>query len=268
LEILRSLEVKVDLQALLRQQGCNVQQSGLNSRLKSRYEEAIAQAYDLLEPAAVFDVFEVQDAQPDSLRLTNDLALESELVTTQLAQARRIALAVCTIAPRLEQEASRSFAEGHSLQGLLYDNIGSVAIGHTAAAVALRIEEVAVAGGEIASFSIAPGSADCILSDQRVIFGLLPAERIGVRLNSAGCMFPTKSISLVIGLGSNMPSVMDVSQCDFCPKRATCPTQSLRDPHVFRDASIASSANQRKEETLSPHTASSPASKQPKNLIR
>jgi len=231
LEILRSLEVNVGLQALLRQQGRNTDDPRLSSRMKSRYEEVIAKARDLLEPAGLFDIFEVRDARPDSLRLDHGPALESELVTTQLAQARRVALAVCTIGPRVEQEASRSFAEGRSLEGLLYDNIGSVAVEQVAMAVALRIEEVAAAGGEMASFPIAPGSADCTLTDQRAVFELLPAERIGVRLTENCTMVPLKSVSLIIGLGHDLPTAHDLSQCDFCPRREVCPNAALRSPH-------------------------------------
>ena len=236
--------------------------------MKPLYETVVADLHRLVQPVAMYDVLDVRDRQSGCLKLANNLAFTSDLMVRQLARAEQLAVAICTIGPQFEQKASSAFEYRHALQGLIYDIAGSLAVAQVARQVSERIQAAAVARGTLASFSISPGSAGCTLDDQHTVFELLPAERIGVQLTSAGCMFPTKSISLVIGLGPNVPSALDVSQCDFCPKRATCPALSLRDPHVFGDANIARHANRRKEETPSPHTASSLVSKQPKNPIQ
>jgi len=41
-------------------------------------------------------------------------------------------------------------------------------------------------------------------------------------------MAPIKSVSMVVGLGQNMPSQLEHSQCEFCPRRETCPGSRLR----------------------------------------
>jgi len=42
-----------------------------------------------------------------------------------------------------------------------------------------------------------------------------------------------ESVSLLIGLGHNVPTRHELAQCDFCPRKDTCPSARLRTAHSF-----------------------------------
>jgi hypothetical protein len=60
------------------------------------------------------------------------------------------------------------------------------------------------------------------ISGQWQLFQLVPAEKIGVSLTSSGVMVPRKSISLVIGIGTQMKSWTQKEVCDRCTLKKTC----------------------------------------------
>lgn len=233
MQLLHSFALDLTVEQMLVQQGATGSSTPLNARLRRLYEEAIARAQELAQPAALFDLFEVRAVQDDGLVLKDGHTLHSHLVVTHLARAEQIAVAICTIGPHLEAEASRAFSEGQGALGLLYDSAGSLAVSHVARQVVQHVQGLAASRGQKASFPISPGSADCTLQDQNVIFDLLPAQRIGVRLTDSCLMVPLKSVSLIIGLGHDLPTAHEMVQCSFCDRREKCPHYQLRMMHGF-----------------------------------
>jgi len=232
MEILHSFTLSLTPELLL-QQGQASRKRAPNPGVMRVCREVAEQAKALAEPVALLDVFDVQAVESDRLRLSNGHAFQSHLVVEQLAHAQQVAVGMCTIGPRIELESRQAFADGKVLAGFLYDSAGTLAVGAVAGAVAEHVGRLAAARGVKASFVIAPGSADCTLEDQRVVFNLLPAERIGMRLTEHWVMVPGKSVSLLIGLGDDVPTRQEMAQCDFCPRRETCTSARMRTAHAF-----------------------------------
>ena len=68
-----------------------------------------------------------------------------------------------------------------------------------------------------ASAPFQPGQLDWPLEDHGVFFELLPAEKLGLRLDSNRLMVPSKSVSMAVGLGEEMlPLAMDRAW-RYCP---------------------------------------------------
>jgi hypothetical protein len=65
-----------------------------------------------------------------------------------------------------------------------------------------------------------PGQEGWSIWQQKVLFDLLPADDIGVRLTESCLMIPRKSVSFAIGMGPEMRP--DRVACDFCSKRHRC----------------------------------------------
>ena len=86
--------------------------------------------------------------------------------------------------------------------------------------VGARVCDMASTRGSRTGMRASPGQEGWPIQQQRVFFGLLPAEEIGVRLTTSCLMLPRKSISFVIGLGPDMRA--DAVACDFCSKRERC----------------------------------------------
>nr|MBC7245625.1 hypothetical protein [Chloroflexota bacterium] len=233
MQLLHSFSLNLTVEQMLVQQGRAPGVGPAPAEMVRLYQQAIDKAKELAEPVAMYDVFPVRAAQDDGLILADGHVLRSHLVVAQLARAEQIAVAICTIGSRLEEEASRAFAAGQGVMGFLYDSAGSLAVSHMAREVVQQVQERAKQQGQKASFPISPGSADCTLEDQRVVFDLLPAQRIGVRLTDSLLMVPLKSVSLLIGLGRDLPTTHDLAQCDFCERRDKCGHYRLRTMHAF-----------------------------------
>jgi hypothetical protein len=61
------------------------------------------------------------------------------------------------------------------------------------------------------------------ITEQWQMLNLVPAGEIGVSLTPIGMMMPRKSISMVIGMGSEMPTWTQAEVCARCNLRKTCP---------------------------------------------
>lgn len=68
-----------------------------------------------------------------------------------------------------------------------------------------------------------PGQHEIDISLQKPLFRLLEPETIGIRLSETLMMYPKKSISCFVGIGTD-DSIEDIRPCDVCPRRETCPS--------------------------------------------
>ena len=62
---------------------------------------------------------------------------------------------------------------------------------------------------------LSPGYREWPLTDQRLIFSIMPAETIGVRLNDHCMMIPKKSVSFCAGLGVS-EALEQFNRCNHC----------------------------------------------------
>ena len=183
-------------------------------------QEVLGEARALLAPAAMYTVLPLRDFRHQQVTLEGGAVFEGPLVARALAGATQVGLAVCTIGPALEERTSALFAAGDSLQALALDGAGTAAIGELSRMLGARIRDEASARGLGTGMRASPGQEGWSIWQQRVFFGLVPAEEIGVRLTESCLMLPFKSVSFVIGLGPEMrPGAVT---CDFCSKRERC----------------------------------------------
>jgi len=183
--------------------------------------EVLDEARALLAPTALYVTLPVRGFQHQRVVLDNGVAFEGALVARALAGATELALAVCTIGPALEERMDALFAAGDPVRALALDGAGTAAVGEISRMVSARICDAASARGLNVGMRASPGQEGWPLEQQRVLFGLVPAEEVGVRLTQSCLMLPRKSVSLVIGLGPEMRA--DAVPCDFCSKRERCP---------------------------------------------
>jgi cobalamin-dependent methionine synthase I len=162
----------------------------------------------------------VQDFEHQRIVLGHGASFSGPLAARALAGATELAIAVCTIGSALEERMSALFAAGDALQALALEGAGIAAIKHLAMMLGVQICDAATAHGLNVGMRASPGQEGWPIQQQRVLFDLVPAEKIGVRLTSSCLMLPRKSVSFVMGLGSEMRA--DAVPCDFCSKRERC----------------------------------------------
>jgi hypothetical protein len=183
-------------------------------------QQVLDEAQALLAPAAIYTVLLVQGLHHQTVSLDGGVTFEGPLVARALTGAREVALAVCTIGPALEERVAALFAASHTLQALALDGAGTGAIGEVSQMVGARICDAASARGLNVGMRASPGQEGWSIWQQRILFGLVPGDEIGVRLTESCLMLPRKSVSFALGLGAEMSP--DAVACDFCSKRERC----------------------------------------------
>jgi hypothetical protein len=73
-----------------------------------------------------------------------------------------------------------------------------------------------------ASAPLDPGCHGFDIANQAALFALAGAQRIGIRLTDSMAMFPSKSLSMVFGIGHDMPDWSQADACTKCQARDRC----------------------------------------------
>lgn len=221
--VIRDIPLSLEINDVLRRQGIR-EHSRLRDETKTLIQELVASAENngLLEPAVAYEIHGIANIDHDRLYLEGGLALNGSLFYSVLSSARELAIAVCTIGPRLEQKVTDYFDKKEPLRGLLLDGIGSAAVDSLIQEACKLIGQQASTRGYQAGSPLSPGMHGFPLTEQWQVFRLVPAEQIGVTLTESGVMVPRKSVSIVIGFGPQMKTWTKAQVCAHCNLRKTC----------------------------------------------
>jgi hypothetical protein len=187
--------------------------STIRPEIKSLIRELLAtvKKAHLLESAIAYEIYTITELG------------EQPLLPSVLPTAEELAVAVCTIGPGLENQASEYFKQGEPLRGMLLDGIGSAAVDSLTEEVCKFIAGEASSRGYEASSPISPGMPGLPLTEQWQLLSMVPAQDIGVSLTPTGMMVPRKSASMVIGMGPQMAKWTRAEVCARCHLKKTCP---------------------------------------------
>jgi hypothetical protein len=204
-------------------QGQGIDPARARSEIVAVAQEVLEEARGMLAPAALYIVLPVRDFRHQRVALEGGAVsvFEGPLVGQALAGATEVALAVCTTGPALDERMTAMSAAGDTVRALALDGAGNAAVAEVTRMVSERICAEASTRGLRTGMRASPGQEGWPLEQQRVLFDLVPADEIGVRLNESCLMLPRKSVSFVVGLGLEMRA--DAVTCDFCSKRERCP---------------------------------------------
>jgi len=113
-------------------------------------------------------------------------------------KAEKAALCLCTIGPELEGTVAKLMTGGDMLRGLVLDWLGSEAVASVSKQAEAWLKKEGTALGLWPGKRFAPGYKGWDVSGQKLIFSVLPAAEIGVRLTESFMMIPRKSYSFRI----------------------------------------------------------------------
>lgn len=222
--IIRDIRLSLKTEELLRREGIK-DYSKLAPEIKSLIRELLTSVNNkhLLVPAVAYEIYSVTKVDHHQLCLEANATLHGSLLPSLLPEAKQLAVAVCTIGPKLEEEVADYFRRKKPLQALLLDGIGSAAVDSlTQEFCKLMVREASSRGYQVSS-PLSPGVPDFPISEQGQMFKLVPGEEVGVSLTPSGMMVPYKSVSMVIGMGLNMPTWTQAEICARCSLQKTCP---------------------------------------------
>ena len=219
--VIDNIALTMGIEQVLRRQG--IQDClKLQPHLMVLLRELLSTANELLEPAIAYESHTITEVRHDRLCLEDGTVLCSSLLSSVVAQAQELGVMVGTIGPHLEEKVAAYFGSNEPLRGLLLDGIGSAAVDCLAQEACQFMNREALSRGYNASSPLSPGMPGWPISEQQHLFRLVPTEQIGVRLTSSAMMVPLKSISMVIGIGPDMPTWKQAEVCDRCSLKGTC----------------------------------------------
>ena len=200
-QFIGKLEVQIDPQLILAVHGYNENHKP-GQAIRDVVDEAVAEAHNLVEPKALYQEFPVVQLAAGSLTLEGGIRFSIGKEIGSLWQgSKTLGIALYTIGERLEGRVSELTAAGKHTEALNLDIAGTVALG----VVGFRVqyyacERLAKNNLETGPW-LNPGYLDWPLTDQRLIFNLMPAASIDVRLNDQCMMIPKKSVTVCAGIG-------------------------------------------------------------------
>jgi hypothetical protein len=176
----------------------------------------------MVDPSILYHLYPLREIREQAVLLDGGAVFHGSLLADRFGLADYIALVVCTIGAELDRGVVAYRDAGDEVRAILLDGIGTAAVGELAEKARGIIGDLASENGWTASAPFQPGQLDWPLEDHKVFFDLLPAQDLGLSLNSQHLMVPSKSISSAIGLGKEMlPLAMDRA-CKYCPLAADC----------------------------------------------
>jgi hypothetical protein len=182
-----------------------------------------AETENWIQPAVSFRVWPIVKQGPSWMELGNASRLQAPLLSHHLRGASHLALGVCTVGAVLEQRVSEWFALSDRLRGVVLDEIGTLALYRLSDDLEALLQKEAEILRLEASGVLNPGENSFGISEQATVVQLAGSEDIGVSVTTTGMLIPRKSLSLVMGFGTQMQKWGPGERCARCGARDRCP---------------------------------------------
>jgi len=196
-------------------------QSRFQREVQEMHEYALAE--NLVQPRLAFVSLPITEKGDDWIRLENGGEISNaEEVAEKFAAADELILAVGTIGDGLETAAAEMFQNKKAIKALALEEVAVAAIFEFTNVVLATVDNFAASRELQASSPIYPGHGSFGIEQQRTVFELAQGEEIGMRILKTDMLFPAKSISLVFGLGQDLPRWDRKKDCETCKARERC----------------------------------------------
>ncbi|MBN2411736.1 methionine synthase [candidate division KSB1 bacterium] len=124
-----------------------------------------------------------------------------KIITSQMRKAESAALFLCTIGPQMENWSQELIQEGELLRGYIVDAVASESVEKAMDLTHDYLEQLMRQEGLGITNRFSPGYCRWPVSDQHILFSLLPPGFCGITLTESSLMVPVKSVSGFIGIG-------------------------------------------------------------------
>ncbi len=215
-ELVTEFDFTLTEEDVLKGQGIDPERA--SPKLFENAKDIIEETHSLIKPAAVYTIIEIANFEHQKITFEGG-SFEGPLVGKAMAGAKHLNIAICTIGGDLEQRVQELMAE-NPIMGVALDGAGIAAVRKVSETVEDIISKKACELDLALGMRVQPGQEGWPIEQQRLVFSILPADKIGVRLSDSCLMIPRKSVSFIIPRGEDLDSSM--IPCDFCSKRNRC----------------------------------------------
>ena len=152
-----------------------------------------------------------------------------KIVTSQLKKSEKAVIFTCTIGPAMETWSKQALHNGEPEVSYLIDIIASIATEKAVEYLHVYLGKQMFKQGLNITNRYSPGYCNWSVADQHILFSLLPENFCGISLNKSALMTPIKSISGVIGVGSQIK--FEDYHCESCFKK-DCTYRIIQSQHL------------------------------------
>lgn len=214
LRVLDDVPLAIDPDEVLRFQGYKAGVDVPSAAVLALFDEALALGRALMRPRAVLRTLPVTR---DGDRLTAaGVTLTIPRVAERWGAVDEIVAGVCTIGDALERRASALWEARELPLAMMLDSVGSGAVESLAEYVNDQLCQEGIARAVKVTNRVSPGYGGWDVAEQRLLWQLCSGDAIGVSLNDACFMTPTKTLTILVGAGTNARVDDYFSQCARC----------------------------------------------------
>jgi len=152
-----------------------------------------------------------------------------KIVTGQINKSEWVALFVATIGSEMENWSKQLLIDGDPVMGYLVNTIASSTVENVTNHLHDYIEKEMSKKGLNVTNRYSPGYCNWSVSEQHLLFSLLPEGFCGITLTESALMIPIKSVSGVIGMGEKVKR--KEYMCDKCGYK-DCTYKAKRVSHL------------------------------------
>lgn len=170
------------------------------------------------------------DGRVDGLVVGGTFFKLDKIVTGQIKKSARAALFVATIGPSMEEWSRKLLKGDEPALGYIADVAASAAAETVTNLLHDHVGEKMRSQGLNITNRYSPGYCNWSVSEQHLLFSLLPKNFCGVTLSESALMHPMKSVSGIIGIGADVKwkdYICDRCGVKDCTYRATRRKESL-----------------------------------------
>jgi len=185
----------------------------------NQIDEMLSIAAELCDIKAEFVIYDdITLDRRSGLIWTGDTGFNTgKIIPGQIKNSEAIALFVCTAGRRISEYTRKLMSENNYLAGYILDLIGSEVADGAADLMQEELRKLAGARDQKITNRYSPGYCGWHVSEQQLLFRLIPDNYCGVKLNSSSLMEPVKSVSGIIGIGKNVS--FNQYTCNLCDQK-------------------------------------------------
>jgi len=182
-------------------------------------EHALHCASSICNIRGGYKIFNSNECSIDkqSIRICEQVFNPSKIVITQFKNASAFALFICTAGSEILQHSKEVSKNGDPLLGFVFDVIGSVTVEKATDKIQKSLETECQKLGLCISDRYSPGYCEWSVSEQQMLFALMPENFCGVSLSESSLMLPIKSVSGIIAIGNDLKQ--KGYQCHWCTEK-------------------------------------------------
>jgi hypothetical protein len=214
LRVLEDIPLAIDPDDVLRFQGYQAGVDVPSADVLALFDDALALGRALMRPRAVLRTLPV--ARDGDQLTAGGVTLTIPRIAERWSAVEEIVAGVCTIGDALERHASKLWDARELPLSMMLDSVGSGAVESLAEYVNdLLCQEALVRGVKVTN-RVSPGYGGWDVAEQRLLWRLCPGDALGVTINDACFMSPTKTITILVGAGIAARVDDYFNQCARC----------------------------------------------------